>query len=340
MSETLKKIEEVTFKNQDRSHRAHLGFSILASDCSRSLWYSFRWCSPIEFEARVLRLFERGQLEEERFNKLLKEAGVEAWEIDPDTGEQFRVSHCAGHLGGSLDGVLLGVFEAPSTPHVSEQKTHNDRSFKDLQAKGVKVSKPQHYGQMQLYMYKMDIQFALYQAVNKNDDELYFERIELDRDHAERLLKRGESIVTSSEPLPKISDDAAFFKCKFCDHRPVCHLTATPEANCRTCVHSTPMLDGDGRWHCERHSKDLTTQDQREGCQYHLMIPPLLETWATPIDSDYQSVTYNNILTGNEFINGKGGYSSKEIAACQSVEIIGNPIVDEIKNDFDAKVVG
>lgn len=70
------------------------------------------------------------------------------------------------------------------------------------------------------------------------------------------------------------------------------------------------------------------------------MIPPLLETWATPIDSDYQSVTYNNILTGNEFINGKGGYSSKEIAACQSVEIIGNPIVDEIKNDFDAKVVG
>ena len=75
MSETLKKIEQATFENQDRSHRAHLGCSVLAGDCSRSLWYSFRWCSPIEFEARVLRLFERGQLEEERFNKLLKDDG-------------------------------------------------------------------------------------------------------------------------------------------------------------------------------------------------------------------------------------------------------------------------
>ena len=340
MQKTLQKVEQAVVDNADTDHRAHLGMSQLGIECLRSLWYTFRWCSPHHYVSRVLRLFDRGQLEEERFNKLLKDAGIEVWDIDPDTGEQWRVSDVSGHLGGSLDGVLLGVCEDPDTPHVSEQKTHNDRSFKDLQKKGVEQSKPVHWAQMQLYMHKMGLTHALYQAVNKNDDDLYYEQVTLDESAAQALIERGKRVITSSEPLPRISDDAAFFKCKFCDHRPLCHLTATPEANCRTCVHSTPEMDGDGRWHCERHSKDLTTQDQREGCQYHLMIPPLLETWAEPKDSDYQSVTYNNRLTGNEFSNGKGGYSSKEIAACQSVEIIGNPIVDEIKDEFDAKVVG
>jgi hypothetical protein len=39
----------------------------------------------------------------------------------------------AGHFGGSMDAVALGIPEAPKTWHLCEFKTHNAKSFADLQ---------------------------------------------------------------------------------------------------------------------------------------------------------------------------------------------------------------
>ena len=58
-------------------------------------------------------------------------------EVDPETGRQWRVEAHGGHFGGSLDGVALGLLEAPKTWHVLEFKTHSVKSFADLVAKGV-----------------------------------------------------------------------------------------------------------------------------------------------------------------------------------------------------------
>ena len=64
------------------------------------------------------------------------------------------------------DGVVQGLVEAPKAPHVSEQKTHNDKSFKNVRSKVCRIQ-AEHYAQMQVYMHLMDIDRALYQAVNK-----------------------------------------------------------------------------------------------------------------------------------------------------------------------------
>ena len=70
--------------------------------------------------------------------------------------------------GGSARGSCRGVWsfrclqpagrdhladEAPKTWHVLEFKTHGVKSFADLTAKGVVLSKPQHAAQMQIYMH-------------------------------------------------------------------------------------------------------------------------------------------------------------------------------------------
>ena len=117
--------------------REHLGASVIGRPCDRAIWLDFRWITRAAHTGRILRLFETGQLEEERLVRNLRRIGVTVLDIDPDTGRQWHVQTHGGHFGGSLDGVGLGVPEAPKTWHVLEFKTHNARSFAELRKHGV-----------------------------------------------------------------------------------------------------------------------------------------------------------------------------------------------------------
>ena len=138
---------------QGNGFRDHLGASIIGKSCARALWYDFRWVTPARHSGRLLRLFETGQLEEDRLVRNLRATGATVLEVDPETGRQFRVEAHGGHFGGSLDGVAIGILEAPKTWHVLEFKTHGVKSFNELTAKGVVLAKPQHAAQMQIYMH-------------------------------------------------------------------------------------------------------------------------------------------------------------------------------------------
>tara|TARA_R110002020_G_scaffold44181_1_gene127712 strand:- start:25921 stop:26970 length:1050 start_codon:yes stop_codon:yes gene_type:complete len=341
-STALNAVDAAIEAEQSRSPgRFHLGASIIKKECERELWYVFRWALMVLHSARLLRLFNRGQLEENRFNYWLKAAGFQVWDVDPDTNDQWRIEDVGGHFGGSLDGVVLGLPEAPDVAHVSEQKTHNDKSFKDVEKKGVLESKPAHYGQMQVYMHKMGLTHALYQAINKNNDDLYFERVAYDQPEAERLLKKAERIIVSDRPRERISTDASWYQCKFCDFHAICHGRKAPAANCRTCVHSTPLMDGNARWFCEKSERDLSPEDQKQACASHNFIPPMLDHFAEPLDTHGDNVVYLNKLNQKQFTNGPDGYSSAEIAAVTDVAIIGDEVTDMLKAEFEgAELIG
>ena len=180
---------------QGDGFRDHLGASIIGKSCARALWYDFRWVMPSRHSGRLLRLFETGQLEEDRLVRNLRTTGASVLEVDPETGRQFRVEAHGGHFGGSLDGVAISILEAPKTWHVLEFKTHGTKSFADLTAKGVLVSKPQHGAQMQIYMHLTGITRALYMAVCKNTDALHIERVEANPAMAERLLDKAGRVA-------------------------------------------------------------------------------------------------------------------------------------------------
>ena len=236
------------YRTGNEGHRSHMGASLIGGECARAIWYNFRWATKSNFEGRLLRLFNRGHLEEARFIAMLLMIGCEVYQQD-ENGNQFRISHAEGHFGGSGDGVVIGLPDLPpGTAALSEFKTHNDKSFTELKAKGVRDAKFEHYVQMNVYMRKMGIAVALYLAVNKNNDELYGEIIPLDSAVADQFLDRGEKIVWMAEPPNKLNESPGFFKCRWCDHRPVCHLKAAPDKNCRTCAYSQPAEDGN--WHC------------------------------------------------------------------------------------------
>lgn len=60
-------------------HRSHLGASQIGEECKRKLWYVFRWCFQEQFSGRMLRLFNRGHREEERFIEWLEGIGAKVW---------------------------------------------------------------------------------------------------------------------------------------------------------------------------------------------------------------------------------------------------------------------
>ena len=112
--------------------------------------------------------------------------------------------------------------------HVLEFKTHNAKSFADLQKNGVAKSKPVHYAQMQLYMALTGMTRAMYLAVNRDNDELYSERVNADADEAKRLIEKAERIIFAPEPPPGVSTKPDWYECKMCDHYDLCHGGSRP----------------------------------------------------------------------------------------------------------------
>jgi hypothetical protein len=324
-------------KVADTGQRPHLGASELGHECERYLWLSFRWAKQPGWEGRMLRLFESGNREEPRLIENLRAIGVEVWDKD-ENGQQFRYTAIGGHVGGSQDGVALGLPEAPKTPHLLEFKTSNNKSFSALVKNGVMKAKAQHWSQMQLYMGWASLDRAMYLVVNKDTDEIYSERIEFDQREFDRLLARAERIVTATEPAITIGENAEFFSCRFCRFKDQCYGTDAPEVNCRTCIHATAEMDGDHRWSCAWHKRDLSVDEQRNGCEHHRHMPSLLARFATVTDADLDgNIQYVNTLTGAGF--SQPNYTSKEITAAESKQMLGEPFVDSVKEEFGAAII-
>jgi hypothetical protein len=258
----------------DSGYRAHLGASLIGTECERALWYTFRWATRARHTGRMLRLFQTGVLEEARLIADLRRIGVTVLDVDPDTGRQWKLRDASGHFGGSMDAVARGFPEAPKTWHVCEFKTHNAESFKKLKSEGVAAAKPLHWTQMQAYMHLSGIDRAFYLAVCKDTDELYQERVHYDVEVALRILAKAARIINAPRPPTRISDDPAWWQCRLCDHHAVCHDGRVPERHCRSCLHSTPV--DDGAWHCARHNILLDRRTQETGCSAHLYIPDLI----------------------------------------------------------------
>ena len=266
------------YRAEEFPFREHLGASLLGKSCGRAIYYGWRWSVIPKFAGRILRLFNRGHLEEGRFIALLLMIGVQVYQQD-ENGKQFRISHYGGHLGGSGDGILIDVPDLePGTPCLFEAKTHNDKSFKLLVKSGVKVSKPEHYVQCQTYMRKMGLPVTLYMGVNKNDDDLHAEILYLETEVGDQYIDRVGNIIQSDGPPAKISENPSWFECKWCDFSKICHNGHEPEKNCRTCMYSFPDTT-DGKWYCRNPVAledaamqgwedpiELSKMDQYRGC--------------------------------------------------------------------------
>lgn len=332
---TAKKIHWL-YEQKKGDPRPHMGCSIIGHSCDRYIWLTWRWALRESFPGRIKRLFDTGKREEERLVQDLRELGVELYTMDEETGKQIAVHAHRGHFSGSVDGIGRGFEEAPKSWAVLECKTHSAKSFADLQKKGVRESKPQHFAQMQMYMGLLDIDRAMYLAQNKDTDDIYSEWVHFDKDVFNNYLDRAGRLIESSSVPSKLSEDPSWYECKWCDYYAHCHGEKIAQVNCRTCCHATP--DKDASWHCEMHGKKITFKDQLKGCEQHLYIPDLVP-FASAVDGSSSHIDYAK-ADGTTFTNGSlpGQFKSRELYEINPA-MLGDKKLQEIKDIFGAEVV-
>lgn len=298
--------------------RAYLGASQIGGACDRALWYAFRWADALPPDGRMVRLWDSGSREELRVLAELRAVGVTVSDRDPITGEQWEMSDIGGHFGGSMDAAAHGLPEAPKTWHCIDVKTAKTKKFDELLRNGFEATYPQYLAQGQVYMGKFGLTRAMFIFVCKDDDRIFIARFEFDEDLYQLLMARAKRIIFAEDPPAGISDNPSFWQCRFCDFRDTCHGDAVLPPTCRSCAHVTPEPDGDARWSCAHHGRDVTESEQRAGCTQHRYIPILLHRSFDFESSDGDTVTYRHRATGELMRNGErpGDFESAEIYRC------------------------
>jgi hypothetical protein len=302
---TLTRYNQIIEQSQAPRHRPYLGMSAIGNECSRQLWYSFRWCDKPHFDAATLKRFEDGHRTEDLIVARLAaipELTVHA--VDPNTNYQFGFRDIDGHFRGHMDGVCLGLIQAPKSWHVLEIKC--SAKLGDLDKAKAAVGEKNallkwnetYYAQAVLYMDYAEIDRHYLVCVSPGGREETSVRTNADPDAARALRMKAYNIIYAQYAPPRISESPDFYKCRWCDFADVCHGQKMPEANCRTCLHSTPARDS--LWHCARWDRMLSDKEQ-DGCPAHLFIPSLIH--GEQVDAGNDWVSYR-MPDGSIFIDG------------------------------------
>jgi len=225
-------------RHKSQEKRDYLGASMLGEECVRKIQLQYM-NHEVDITAQNLRTFAIGHHLESLIAEWIILAGFDLRTTD-ENGEQFGFSVADGKLQGHVDGIIYGFppeiaenFASaakktrPGATWLWECKTMNNKSWNDTVKRGVMVSKPQYYAQIQLYMAYMDLEAnpCVFTALNKDTSELYHEFIPFDPECAQRYSDRAAQIIKASENselLPCISSDSSFYRCRMCGFREKC----------------------------------------------------------------------------------------------------------------------
>lgn len=292
MTTTLEASDKaVADEYNSQEQRGYLGMSSIGDECARKLWYRFRNAKQVVFDAKSVKRFLDGHTGEEVMADRLRKVPGIVLITEDDNGKQKEYSDFNGHFSGHSDGDISGLLENPNM-HIWENKNCNEKTFNDLiklkelhgELNALKKWDATYYAQAQLYMHYSQIHHH-YMTVNTpgNRDSIECFTPYNEKD-ALRLIEKAERIIFSDDAPVRLSENPAWFQCKMCDMRDICHQKTVPETNCRTCLHSTP--ERDGGWSC------AIGEWKETGCEKHLYLPDMLSGKA--VSASEEKVCYED----------------------------------------------
>ena len=104
-------------------------------------------------------------------------------------------------------------------PALWEHKALKASSWSDTARKGVQLSKPVYFGQIQIYMAYMGLGSALFTVLNKDTCEIHHELVPFDPTAAQTLSDTAVDVLRAADAgdlLPRIATNPDFFLCRFC----------------------------------------------------------------------------------------------------------------------------
>jgi hypothetical protein len=203
--------------------RQYLGASRLGVACERALQFEYAKASVDhgrDIPGRMLRIFERGHVMEDCMGAWLRDAGFDLRTRKAD-GEQFGFSVADDRLQGHIDGVIVGGHEGFAYPALWECKCLGNKSWSDLDKKGLAISKPVYAAQVAIYQAYLELHEhpAIFTALNADTMEIYTELVPFDSALAQRMSDRAVKVITATEAgelLPRAFNDETHFECRMC----------------------------------------------------------------------------------------------------------------------------
>lgn len=215
-------------QHEAQPRRGYLGASRIGEDCGRRLVYEYTH-TPEDpgkgLPGHTLRIFAAGHQFEDLTVRWLKAAGFELLTRRRDGG-QFGFATAGGRIRGHIDGVIVSGPEIGiAWPALFEHKALKAKSWADVVKRGVQLSKPVYYAQLQLYMGYMELDVALFTCLNKDTQELHHERVDFVPHIAQALSDRAADIIRAagtSDLPPRIAASPDFHICRFCPYHATC----------------------------------------------------------------------------------------------------------------------
>ena len=319
---TLAAADAALAAQQERRPRAYLGMSAIGDQCARKLWYEFRWAAQKDFDSATLKRFADGHATEALAVARLKAVDqLELHDVAAD-GRQFGFTDLGGHFRGHMDGVVLGLLQAPKTWHVLEIKACGEDKLKELEKAKADLGEklalakwtPTYYAQAVLYMHYAGLDRHYLVACSPGGRKWTSVRTEADPAEAQVLMAKAQKIVHSERPPDRIAG-ADFYICRWCDFHDLCHDGKPALRNCRTCLSVTP--EPDGCWSCARWDlADIALDQQKSGCDRHLYVPDLVS--GEQIDAGDDWVKYR-LKDGSEWVD-KGDQSRSSVRIGENIE--------------------
>lgn len=208
--------------------RDYLGASRIGEPCARRLVYEITHVPKDpgrEFDGAILRVFEAGHRFEDLTIAWLARAGFDIRTRRRDGG-QFGFAVADGRIRGHIDGVIVAGPDVGMTwPALWEHKALRAKAWTDLVKRGLRVSKPVYYAQVQLYMAYLDLAVTLFTAMSKDSQALYHEVVPFDAPTAQALSDKAVQVIRAAaagELLPRVAATADHPLCRFCPYTRRC----------------------------------------------------------------------------------------------------------------------
>ena len=333
---TLRAMSEEIIKTSTKKPRNYLGMSEIGEQCWRMLWYRFRNVLEETLTLKSLLAIEDGYKQEDIMaDRLRLVLGVKLETVDPETGEQFAVKLIGGHFAGHLDGKIIGIYEAPKTPHIWENKAVGEKKFEALKKLILSEGEKQalalwdetYYAQAVIYMksFKLTRHYMTVESPGGRDYTSC--RTEANNKDAVSLIAKAETIIKADRPPQRLSENRSFYKCGWCRMKEICFDNKVPTVNCRTCAFSEPVIDDksmNATWKCYKKNIDFTGQGQV--CEEHLFLNTLVPFKTVAADEGVPNWIKYALPTGESFcnINSKSkakGYTSKQLYDLEYFEL-------------------
>lgn len=203
--------------------RPYLGASSVGHDCLRKIHWD--WRHPRQVEPRTERIFARGRWFEDYAVKLLTEAGFRLVR----NSDRIAFTQLAGRFRGHGDGMPIAGphIEGVGFPCLWECKGLGSKGWTKLSKEGLAKAYPTYADQVALYQAYFDLTDhpAIFTAGNMDTMEVLHLLIPFDPQRAQAASDRAVQIINADaagETLPRVTDNADDWRCRFCGHKERC----------------------------------------------------------------------------------------------------------------------